>query len=281
MSKIKNDDVRNELAHVPVMLDEMILALAPVAGGCYADVTYGCGGYSRAIHAISGVRLFVSDRDLHAVEIGEVDDCVDMHHNKFSQLSKIIKPHSLDGLVADLGMSSPQIADITRGFSFTNEGPLDMRMGLCEVSAMKLIQQTSEDKLALILRVYGEEPRARAIAHALVQNRGKIQTTQDLVNIVTENTWHPKRHPATRTFQALRIAVNDELQELDCLVREARNWLKPGGRIVVVSFHSLEDRIVKSAFKNHYAKTARIFPSEVEVARNPRARSAVLRWAQV
>lgn len=270
----------HEVTHTPVMLDEMLKALAPIKDGYYADVTYGCGGYSRAIGAVSGIKLFASDRDPCAVEIGRNDVCVDMYHAKFSELNQFIAPNSLDGLVADLGMSSPQVDDVERGFSFNSEGPLDMRMGLCAESALDLIRYTSEEQLALILRVYGEEPRAKAIARALVQNRDKLHTTQDLVRVVAEKTWHPKRHPATRTFQALRIAVNDELQELDYLMRKAKDWVKEGGRVVVVSFHSLEDRIVKRALKA-YGCSGRVFPSDTEVARNPRARSAVLRWAEV
>lgn len=265
--------------HNPVMLGEMIEALMPVCGGYYADVTYGCGGYSKAIHSVSGVKLFALDRDPYAVSVGAQDSCVSMHHAKFSQLHTLIKPRSLDGLVADLGVSSPQIDSAARGFSFNKKGPLDMQMGLCEVSALELIRRTPESELVLILRVYGEEPRARAIARALVENRDKLETTEDLANLVAAKTSHPKRHPATRTFQALRIAVNDELRELDCLMQQAKGWLKDGGRIVVVSFHSLEDRMVKRALAG-YGVCGRILPSEGEVKINVRARSAVLRWAQ-
>jgi 16S rRNA (cytosine1402-N4)-methyltransferase len=267
--------------HIPVMLDEMLSALQVVPGGSYADVTYGRGGYASAIYKISGVKLFASDRDDGSVTAGERDGAVEMHHAKFSQLSKLIKPQSLDGVVADLGVSSPQIDNPQRGFSFMSDGPLDMRMGLCDQSALELLSQVSEEELVRILRTYGEEPRARSVARALIERCGEIRTTQDLVRVVSEKTWHHKRHPATRVFQALRIAVNDELRELDCLLKSVRGWIKPGGRAVFVSFHSLEDRMIKHELKSWGGDGGRVFPSDQEVLRNPRARSAVLRWKLV
>jgi 16S rRNA (cytosine1402-N4)-methyltransferase len=279
MDDIKEAYQYTELSHTPVMLSEMLDALQVKVDGQYADVTYGCGGYSKAIYNISKKTVISSDRDINAVELGMNDESVNMHHAKFSQLSDIIMPDSIDGLVADLGLSSGQLSDGSRGFSFMNCGPIDMQMGLCDQSALELIRKSSCERIAQILWEYGEEPKSRQIAKVLVQYRHQITTTADLASIVSGLTYHKGRHPATRTFQALRIAVNNELYELESLLLNAKQWLRPGGRLVIVSFHSLEDRMVKNDFKS-WSLNTRVFPTDKEIRNNPRARSAKLRWGQ-
>jgi len=264
-----------ECTHIPVMLNEIQEALNIKIHGQYADLTYGVGGYSRAIASASQNKVQASDRDLAAVKIGANDPNVIMQHARFSDLQ--FAPESLDGIVADLGLSTPQISQDDRGFSFMRSGPLDMRMGLCTKSALELIESSSEAQLAEILWKYGEEPRSRSIAKAIKATR--LSSTLELVKLVSQLTYHKGRNPATRTFQALRIAVNNELHELEYLLCNANTWLKPNGRLVIVAFHSLEDRMVKYHLKSWKA-TKRMLPSEGEIQQNPSSRSAKLRWGE-
>lgn len=270
-----NQNKPNENLHTPVMLQEMLQCLQPRLNGKYADFTYGYGGYSRAIFAISKTPLFASDRDPNAVKCAKTDPAVRIHHAKFSDLD--LETQQFDGAVADLGVSSAQIDDPSRGFSFQKPGPLDMRMGLCSQSALELIKTTNSDKLEQILRLYGEEPRARSIAKAIFDARHQLSSTTDLANLVSKKTKHPTKHPATRTFQAIRIAINDELQEISILIQKAKNWLNRGAKMLITTFHSLEDRIVKLEFKT-WTKTGKIMPSQEEISKNIRARSAKIRW---
>ena len=299
--------------HVPVLLGEAMAHLAPRCGGIYVDATFGAGGYARAVLKTPGVRLFAIDRDPQAIAGGqalaaEYSDRLTLLHGRFSDMERLLAAHGIsavDGVVMDLGVSSMQLDEAERGFSFLREGPLDMRMEGQGMSAAEVLNTFREEDIAAILKTYGEERRARPLARAIVHRRKErpFQTTFDLVEVVESvlGRLRPgKKHPATRTFQALRIFVNRELEEVAQGLLAAERLLRPGGRLVVVSFHSLEDRIVKRFFA---ARTGRgqaasrrlphepappapsfvdiapggIAPSAEEVARNPRARSARLR----
>jgi 16S rRNA (cytosine1402-N4)-methyltransferase len=294
--------------HLPVMLKEVVAAIAPKDGGHYVDGTFGGGGYARAILEAADCRVLGIDRDPEAIARGQAlvehfAGRLTLVEGEFSRMEEFTD--TTDGVMLDLGVSSFQFDTPARGFSFREEGPLDMRMSLAGESAADLVNTAAERDLSQIIARYGEEKNARRIARAIVAHR-PIVTTTKLAEIVSD-AQGPKAqalsiHPATRTFQALRIRVNDELGELERGLEAALTILAPHGRLAVVSFHSLEDRIVKQFLSRHsdarprasrHAPAARAeaaqlhlltrspqIPSADEVQRNPRARSAKLRFAE-
>ena len=287
-----------QAGHVPVLLKEAIDFLHVRRGGTYIDATVGLGGHSFEIAKRLGApgRLIGFDKDPAALEIarerltGEDWPAVELRQGSFAELANGQPPATIDGLLADLGVSSLQLGSAARGFSFQAEGPLDMRMDPHnERTAEQVVNHISERELADVIYEFGEERRSRRIARAIVRSR-PIQSTAHLAEVISAaarpmNQAERKIHPATRTFQALRIFVNRELDDLRALLEAAPRILKPGGRMVVISFHSLEDRIVKDAFregsmKDKYFRVLTKKPvtaSEEESDRNPRARSAKLR----
>jgi len=309
--------VENSLTHSTVLLNEAVDALlgndfdaqspeSPQADGTYVDATFGRGGHSRLILSrLSPVgRVIAFDRDPDAVAAAHAidDDRFSIQHAAFSQI-QTLPGNSVDGLLMDLGVSSPQIDTPVRGFSFRFEGPLDMRMDTTRGESVAQWLATAEtNQITEVIRDYGEERFAGAIAKAIVarrQERGPISTTSELAQLVadTVKTREPGQNPATRTFQAFRIFINAELEELQLALAACLDVLKPGGRLVVISFHSLEDRIVKQFIAQH-ARDAydrrdpfaapkamklkalgRIKPSEAEVKGNARSRSAIMRVA--
>ena len=299
--------------HVPVLGREAVEMLAPRAGGIYVDATFGAGGYSRAILAITGTRVIGIDRDRTAIAGGldlveRSEGRLALIEGRFSQLEEICAAagvSAVDGVVMDVGVSSMQLDQAGRGFSFRLEGPLDMRMGQSGPTAADVIAKASEAELADIIYLFGEERHSRSLARAIVAARKEapITTTRALADLVARVVRGKpgEIHPATRTFQGLRIFVNAELDELHLALAAAEQVLKPGGRLVVVSFHSLEDRIVKNFLaergrsgggSRHLPEVKRaapsfrllsrkpVTPSEQETAANPRARSAKLRAAE-
>ena len=304
-------------SHVPVMLDHVLRALAPKDGGLYADGTFGAGGYSRGLLEAADCRVLAIDRDPQAIRTGAnllaaYPGRLTLIEGRFADMETLLAEHSvtaLDGVALDIGVSSMQIDEAERGFSFSKDGPLDMRMSATGATAAELVNTLDAESLTRIIAVLGEERRARAIAAAIIKARvpAPVLTTRALAHIV-ERVLGPQRkphgiHPATRTFQALRIEVNRELEELGEALCAAERLLKPGGRLAVVTFHSLEDRIVKRFFaarssdapqaSRHRPEITPQAPksfellfkghqeaSEAEIARNPRARSAKLRAGQ-
>jgi 16S rRNA (cytosine1402-N4)-methyltransferase len=296
--------------HIPVLVRPVVEHLNIRDGGIYIDGTFGAGGYARAILAAADCKVLGLDRDQSAVAnaFGLVDESggqLTVAESRFSALDEAAENlgiTAVDGVVLDLGVSSMQLDTAERGFSFRLDGPLDMRMEAQGPSAADVVAAASERTLADIIFTLGEERHSRAVARAIVRSRGDapIRTTGQLADIVARvvHTRAGDIHPATRTFQALRLFVNDELGELARGLLAAERMLKPGGRLVVVSFHSLEDRIVKTflaaragtrAGSRHLPEVAArpasftiltkrpIGPDEAEVANNPRARSAKLR----
>jgi 16S rRNA (cytosine1402-N4)-methyltransferase len=290
--------------HIPVLLDDALELLNVRPGGVYVDATLGLGGHSAEIaRRLGGTgRLICFDRDPEAMEkakirlaevaaeLGDAMPQVQYEPRAFSEAAEAIAKGSLDGLLADFGVSSLQLDEAHRGFSFRTDGPLDMRMDTRSgETAEQVVNQEDENELADLIYEFGEERRSRRIARAIVRAR-PIRTTAELAQIVAAaapSMKNDKIHPATRTFQAIRIRVNDELGEIQSLLKSAGSLLKPGGRLVLISFHSLEDRLVKDAFKA--AKDAKKFDvltkkpvvaGEQEMMRNPRARSAKLRAAE-
>lgn len=265
------------MSHTPVLLNEMIDALAPHKGGNYIDATFGGGGYTRAILQ-TGARVIAFDRDPFVKQFAEG---VELIQAPFSQMAEHVQ-EKVDGVVFDFGVSSFQIDTPDRGFSFQHEGPLDMRMGEGELTAALVVNTYAEKNLAEIIYTYGEEHSSRFIAKLIVENR-PFHTTKKLADLLAKHVkGKPHLHSATLTFQALRIYVNDELHEIQAGLEAALNLLKPGGRIVTISFHALEDRIVKQFFKTHnlepiYKRV--ITSSKQEIKKNPRSRSARLRAA--
>jgi 16S rRNA (cytosine1402-N4)-methyltransferase len=297
-----------KVGHVPVLLKEAIDFLNVRRGGTYIDATVGLGGHSYEIAKRLGApgHLIGLDKDPAALEIarerllvGEPDfPTVTLLHRSFAEIAKGQRPTTVDGILADIGVSSLQLEDATRGFSFQAEGPLDMRMDpRSERTAEQVVNHLDERQLADVIYEFGEERRSRRIARAICRSR-PIRSTAHLADVISaaarpmnpgQNKYDQRRiHPATRTFQALRIFVNRELEDLKALLEAAPRILKPGGRVVVISFHSLEDRIVKDAFregamKDKYFRVLTKKPvtaSEEEQDRNPRARSAKLRAAE-
>lgn len=298
--------------HIPVLGREAVEALKPFDGGVYIDATFGAGGYSRAILQVPGTRVIGIDRDRTAIAGGFdlVDDSngrLTLVEDRFSNIVEICAAQSVsavDGIVMDVGVSSMQLDQSERGFSFRLNGPLDMRMGHEGPSAADVVAKASETDLANIIYIFGEERHSRAVARAIVAARREspITTTRALADIVSRvvRSKPNEIHPATRTFQALRIFVNEELDELHAALVASEQMLKPGGRLAVVSFHSLEDRIVKNFLNErgrrgggsrHLPEIDQTLPSfdiltkrpiiagDDEVAANPRARSAKLRAA--
>ena len=290
--------------HVPVLLEESLEYLNVQPGGVYVDATLGLGGHSAAIaRKLGGAgRLICFDRDPEAMgkaqarlaavaeELGAEMPQVQYVPRPFSEIAEVIEPGSLNGLLADFGVSSLQLDEAHRGFSFRADGPLDMRMdSRSELTAQQVVNQADEEDLANLIYEFGEERRSRRIARAIVRAR-PIETTAELARVISAvapSMKGDKIHPATRTFQALRIRVNDEIGEIQSLLKSAESLLKPGGRVVLISFHSLEDRPVKDSFKEAAkAGTLEILTKKPVVAgeqeslRNPRSRSAKLRAAE-
>jgi 16S rRNA (cytosine1402-N4)-methyltransferase len=300
-------------AHIPVLLDAMVAALAPRDDAVYVDGTFGSGGYSEALLNAAHCRVFGIDRDPEAARrggdlAGRYGERLRLLEGRFGDMAQLLAPVNTDpvaGIALDLGVSSTQLDTPERGFSFRFDGPLDMRMSGAGESAADLVATLSESDLAEVIGAFGEERFARRIARAInaAQRRRPIRRTTELADIVRAAVpqSEPGQDPATRTFQALRIAVNDELGELDRGLAAAEQLLKPGGRLAVVSFHSLEDRRVKEFLRRRSDMAPRasrhrpvgaesppsftlltrraVKPSAAEIAHNPRARAARLRAA--
>ena len=294
--------------HIPVMLKEVLTALKPQKGEVYVDATFGNGGYTKAILEAADCKVIALDRDptvkISANEFKNMyGERFEFRAGQFGDFADLV-PEKINGAVFDIGVSSMQLDEAERGFSFSKEGALDMRMSQAGISAKDIVNSYEEDKLADLIYQYGEERKSRQIAKRIVEYRQnkKIETTTELAEIIY-SVIHKKFgeiDPATRTFQALRIAVNDELGELSRGLQSAANRLQKNGRLVVVDFHSLEDRIVKNFFKENGGKRIRvskyapelvqdehlfaevskvIVPTAEECGKNPRARSAKLRYA--
>lgn len=300
------------LVHIPVMLGEAVEGLAVQAGGRYLDGTFGRGGHARAVLSRLGPdgRLLLMDRDPTAIATAQAefasDPRVSIRHANFSSMAEWDETAGgLDGILLDLGVSSPQLDEAARGFSFMADAPLDMRMDTTQgESAADFLAHAPEKEIADVLWIYGEERFSRKIARAIVEDRveNPITRTGQLAALIERliGRREPGKHPATRSFQALRIRVNGELDALDKGLNAALDLLKVGGRLSIISFHSLEDRAVKLFIRDHSGRVqgsrrgppvaaapARLaavgkaqFPSEEELSVNPRARSAVLRVAE-
>lgn len=282
--------------HIPVLLNEVLGVLDPKKGEEYLDLTAGYGGHAQAIIDTTDSVAVLVDRDRNAIAELErtfSDRKVEIIHSDFLSAGKRLADEGrrFDLILADLGVSSPHLDNPSRGFSLKEDGPLDMRMDESGgMTAAELVNNAAESEIIRILRDFGEEPKARHIARLIVDNR-PIATTKQLAQIVAR-AWpgHSRVHPATRTFQALRIAVNDELTQIKEALPVMERLLKPGGRMAVISFHSLEDKIVKDYFSEHggerYDASLQILTkkplqaSETELAFNQRARSARLRASQ-
>jgi 16S rRNA (cytosine1402-N4)-methyltransferase len=292
--------------HIPVLLDEVIAALAIVPGERHVDGTYGAGGYSAAMLA-GGAEVYGFDRDPDAIAAAKPHPHLRLFETAFSQMATVLEAEALtpvDGLTLDIGVSSMQLDQAERGFSFQTDGPLDMRMAQSGETAAEFLNTAAEGTIADIIYRYGDEPKSRRIARAIVAAR-PLERTSDLANIVRRACGykpHDKKDPATRTFQAIRIHINGELDELEGGLAAAERVLKPGGRLAVVTFHSLEDRMVKQFLRTRSGSApaaSRHAPDQAsrgpaasfesvakpvragadEITRNPRARSATLRVA--
>lgn len=308
-------DLPNAPVHISVMLNEVLEQLSPTSNETYLDGTFGAGGYSRAILEAADCNLYAIDRDIEAQSRAlplneDFPNRFKLLQGCFGDMQTLLESasvESLDGVVLDIGVSSPQIDDASRGFSFREDGPLDMRMGDTGPTAADIVNNWSQEELARVIYEYGEERHSRKIASAIVMDREKtpFTTTQQLAGLLRRIVpkSKDKLDQATRTFQALRIQVNDELGELERALLAAEKLLKPGGRLVVVSFHSLEDRIVKKFMNARSGKggggnrhlpiqadegnkasftlatRSAMKPSKRECGDNPRSRSAKLRAA--
>jgi 16S rRNA (cytosine1402-N4)-methyltransferase len=292
-------DPKASFSHLPVLLEQVISALGATQGGLFVDATAGGAGHSRGILTASpSVRLIATDRDLTAVDtarerLSEFGERARVAHARFSEIKSVLDEagiEGVDGILADLGVSSFQLDTAERGMSFRHQGPLDMRMDTSRgETALELIQRLEQDELADVIYELGEERRSRRVARCIKQQleEGNLKDTIDLRRAIVRAVG-PRRvggiDPATRTFQALRIAVNSELKEVSALLELARTRLKPGGVLAVISFHSLEDRLVKRAFQDRmtWAPLTKkpIIATEEEQAQNPRSRSAKLRVAR-
>lgn len=299
--------------HKPVLMQEVMQGLRVIPQGTYIDCTFGRGGHSQAIlNALNeNGRLIAIDKDLTAIAHGQThfvsEPRLHLVHGSFSQIGSIAKALGIagqvNGILMDLGVSSPQLDDPTRGFSFMQQGPLDMRMDVTQtLNAEVFVNHAKESDMIRVFKEYGEERFAGRIARAIIRARevSPIRTTHELAEIVKEANpkWEKHKHPATRVFQAIRIHVNRELEDLETGLKQCVDTLAPGGRLAVISFHSLEDRLVKQFMRKQergeqpppgvpikasaIVKTFRcvgkaIQPSDVEVEQNSRARSAILR----
>lgn len=303
--------------HLPVLLEEAIEALSIDANGKYIDCTFGRGGHSQKILEGLGQQgsLLALDQDIEALEYGKQkfadDSRIILAHTNFSQITQVAKQHNFDGdvqgILFDLGVSSPQLDDSERGFSFMQDGPLDMRMDASQgMSAAQWLKKVSANELAKVLKEFGQERFSKRIANTLVQQREEapIETTKQLAELVIKAVGYSKeqKHPATRTFQAIRIYINRELESLAEALDECLALLANSGRLLAITFHSLEDQLVKNLLHKHShsnlprklpvmderkTKLSRVCkaikPSEDEILRNPRARSAklhVFEWLQ-
>lgn len=305
-------------AHISVLLQETIDGLAIKADGVYIDGTFGRGGHSRVVLSQLGAqgRLFAIDRDPSAIAAAEqfaADKRFHISHCAFAELAQVAATQQIvgevDGILLDLGVSSPQLDDAERGFSFMRDGPLDMRMDPTSgISAAQWLAKADVEDITFVLREYGEEKFAWKIANAIVNTRDTAPLTRTsqlaaLISATAPKSFKEKKHPATRSFQAIRIYINSELEQVNQALAAAMQVLKPGGRLAVISFHSLEDRLVKQFMRKH-SKPApvpkgmplteaqlkqhlplkligkAIMPSDAELAVNPRSRSAVLRIAE-
>lgn len=295
--------------HTPVLLDEVVDALQLQPGDTVVDGTFGAGGYTRAMLAVGVGRVIGFDRDPDAIAEGRSlvpDPRLTLVEERFSQMDRVLAERGIgpvDAIALDIGVSSMQLDRAERGFAFSGDGPLDMRMDQSGPTAAEFLNQADEAEIARVLREYGEEPRARTIARAIVNAR-PVERTGELAAIVRRAVGYrqgQKSDPATRTFQAIRIHLNAELDELEQGLVAAERSLRPGGRLAVVTFHSLEDRIVKRFFRERsggtpagsrhrpvladpneptFEKVAKpVSPTERELAGNPRSRSARLRSA--
>jgi 16S rRNA (cytosine1402-N4)-methyltransferase len=281
--------------HVPVLVDEVVAALTPERGGLFVDCTVGLGGHARALLAHGADRLIGIDRDRAALDVSrqllaEFGDRVELVHADYRELAAVLDGRGIaavSGILADLGVSSMQLDAEGRGFSFRRDEPLDMRMDTSRgETAADMLARVSESELADVIYQFGEERHARRIARALVTARAQrpLATTGQVADVVrraSRTRGYQRIDPATRTFQALRIWVNRELEGLDAYLEIAAARLAPGGRLAVITFHSLEDRVVKHTFRRLTAVrilTKRpVTPAEQEIAQNARARSAKLR----
>ena len=300
-----------EISHFPVMLSEIIKIIAPSKGGLFVDCTFGGGSYSEAILKFPNTKVIALDRDPAVISIAQTlkrkfKNRFEFHQSKFSQINKILKGN-VDTVIFDLGLSSIQLKNFKRGFSFKSKDSLDMTMGLSDISAVEVINNLSETQLKLIIKILGEEKDASKIAKNIVKKRieKKITRVDELVKIIEKskkNFFSKKIHPSTKTFQAIRIFVNKEISELINGIIGATKFLKPGGKLVVVSFHSIEDKIIKYFFRNYSKNQSRpsrylpednnrnseifekysnkiIRPSKKEIIKNNPSRSAKLRFA--
>ena len=280
------------------MVDEIISYLAPEKLKTYVDCTFGQGGYSKKILEKTNCNIIAIDRDKDAIEHAKLLKkkypknfifCVD----NFSRLDQVLKKNDIkkiDGLIFDLGISNTQLNNPTRGFSFSNNGPLDMRMDIenLDLTAQKIINEFDQHNLSDIFYYYGEEKNSRQIARKIIEFRKKkeISTTFELVELIKKVNSYKKKHPATRVFQALRIFINDELNELDITLKKSLLFLKKNGKIITVAFHSLEDKVIKNFFSRNKGllkilTKKPIAPNEKEVKINPRSRSARMRVAEI
>ena len=297
----------DESFHIPVLTEEVIEFPSVKKNGTFLDVTSGFGGHSAAIlEELNGGSLIATDQDPEAIRFlkskFKTEERISIHQARFSELHKLFSANDFDGILADIGVSSYQLDTAERGFSFMKDGPLDMRMNQnIGEDASSWLNNASEQEISNIIWKYGEEKKAKRIAKAIVEARKsfKIRTTKELAEIILEETprrFNDKKHPATKTFQAIRIFINNELEELDLLLDFTSKHLKIGGRTCIISFHSLEDRMVKRFFRDHSRRdpklsklpnladdssfklvTKAIKPSENEMNINPRSRSATLR----
>ena len=297
--------------HISVLLAESVSALSVRADGSYLDGTFGRGGHSREILSLLSPagRLIAVDKDPAAEASAQAlstDSRFQFFAGSFAEISSFVSDGSLDGILLDLGVSSPQLDDATRGFGFSGDGPLDMRMDTRSgMTAAQWIASAPEQEIADVIKTYGEERFAKRMASAIVKVRvdTPITGTRQLASIIAEANpkWEPNKHPATRAFQAIRIFINRELEDLELALASMVDKLAIGGRLVVISFHSLEDRIVKRFMRDQArgiqlprhvpvvdsdaGKTLNLIgkaikPSDEEIARNPRSRSAVMRVAE-
>ena len=303
-----------DLSHFPVMLEEVVKICSPKKNDIFIDCTFGGGGYSKKFLKLPNTKVIALDRDKHILHISEklkkeYPKRFDFHLKKFSEVNTIIKKKSelANFIIFDLGLSSIQLDNLSRGFSFNSKETIDMSMGLTDISASEVINNFSEQKLKSIIKILGEEQEASRIAKNIIKTRNikKIIKVEHLVEIIKKSkrkTYSTKINPSTKTFQALRMFVNKETTELINGIINATKILKPGGKIIIVSFHSIEDKIIKYFFSNYSSnksKPSRYFPdietedislfksyknkvyrpSNTEIKKNPRSRSAKLRFA--